>query len=295
MIEDVDLEGPSRVYTADPCSDFDVCGDGIAFCARNLRERGPDGSPAVSVYFARLDSFSQPPDKMPRQIFIPTSLEAAAINNVRFTPDAASIGFLYTAHEDAYNTRLYLASADSLDAIDVFGLVTCVDGDDQNPPNAFEFAGSADAVILRSHQLGHQVLSHLTLQDGAQPRLFFTGSSCSAFYPLCEGDWDVLLTTSSNFVDSSLWQIVQVPEARILRTISSANVSGGKFDLSFSMVTEFWFEGADGHFIHSWMIQPKDFDEDQVYPWLLAPHGSPGMAWNNEWTTGVGAVCLCCA
>lgn len=275
------------MYTDVPCNDFDICRDGIAFSSRNLRERGPDGSPATSIYFARLDSFSMPPDGMPRQIFIPTSFEPALITNVRFTPDSSSIGFLYTAHEDAYNTRLFLASVHSLDAFDVFSLVTCTDDDDedQNPPRAFEFAGSSDSVILRSHQLGHQALSHLMLQDGARPKIFFTGSSCSAFYPLMEGNWNILLTNSSNFVDSSLWQIVHVSEASIVRTISSATKSGAKFSLSFNMVTELWYEGANGHFVHCWMIRPQDFDENKEYPWVLVPHGSPAMAWNNEWST----------
>ncbi|KAH6607273.1 prolyl oligopeptidase [Trichoderma cornu-damae] len=285
LIGDVDLEAPSRMYSDDPCNDFDVCGDGIAFSSRNLSERGPDGSPAASIYFARLDSFSQPPGAMPRQICIPSGFEPALITNVRFTPDASSIGFLYAAHEDPYDTRLYLASVNSLDAFDVFGLVTCADDEDQNPPNAFEFAGSGDSVILRSHQLGHQALSHLVLQDGATPRVFFTGGSCSAFYPLRQGDWRVLLTTSSSFIDSSLWQIVQVAEASAVRKLSSASKNGAKFGLCSDMVTEFWYEGASGCFIHCWMLRPRDFDESKQYPWVLAPHGRPAMAWNNEWST----------
>ncbi|KAL7947812.1 Alpha/Beta hydrolase protein [Trichoderma barbatum] len=285
LIDDIDLEAPSRMYSDVPCNDFDICRDGIAFSSRNLRERGPDGSPAASIYFARLDSFSLPPDGMPRQVFIPTSFEPASVTNVRFTPDASSIGFLYTAHEDPYNTRLFLASVFSLDAFDVFSLVTCADDEDQNPPRAFEFAGSSDSVILRSHQLGHEALSLLMLQDGAKPTVFFTGSSCSAFYPLTDGKWDFLLTTSSNFIDSSLWQIVNVSEASVVRTISSATKNGAKFGLSIDMVTDFWYEGANGNFVHCWMIRPRDFDESKEYPWVLVPHGSPAMAWNNEWST----------
>ncbi|PTB80119.1 alpha/beta-hydrolase [Trichoderma longibrachiatum ATCC 18648] len=285
LVDDIDLEAPSLTYTDAPCNDFDICRNGIAFVSRNLRERGPDGSPAMSVYFVRLDSFSLPPEGMPRQIFIPTTFEPASITNVRFTPDSSSIGFLYTAHEDPYNTRLFLASIHSLDAFDVFSLVTCIEDEEDNPPTAFEFAGSSDSVILQSHQLGHQVLSHLTLYDGAKPETFFTGSSCSAFYPLREGDWSILLTTSSSFVDSSLWQIVDVSEANILRTISSATKSGAKFDLSFNMVTELWYEGANGCFIHCWMIRPQGFDENKQYPWVLMPQGGPAMAWNNEWST----------
>lgn len=290
LIDDIDLEAPSRMYTDDPCNEFDICGDGIVFSSRNLRERGPGGSPATSIYFARLDSFSLPAEAMPRQIFIPTSFEPASITNVRFSPDESAVGFLYTAYEDPYNTRLYLGSVESLDAFDVFSLVTCVDDDDPNPPNAFEFVGSSDSVILRSHHLGHQALSHLMLEDGAEPKVFFAGSSCTAFYPLRHGDWDNLLVTSSNFIDSSLWQIVRVSDASIVRTVSSATKNGAKFNLSSSMVMDSWFEGANGYFIHSWLILPKDFDENHKYPWVLVPHGSPAMAWNNEWSTLVGVV-----
>ncbi|UKZ84724.1 uncharacterized protein TrAFT101_000621 [Trichoderma asperellum] len=285
LIDDIDLEAPSRMYTDNPCDEFDICGDGIVFSSRNLRERGPGGSPATSIYFAHLDSFSLPAEAMPRQIFIPTSFEPASITNVRFSPDESAVGFLYTAYEDPYNTRLYLGSVESLDAFDVFSLVTCVDDDDPNPPNAFEFVGGSDSVILRSHHLGHQALSHLMLEDGAEPKVFFAGSSCAAFYPLRHGDWDHLLVTSSNFIDSSLWQIVRVSDASIVRTVSSATKNGAKFNLSSSMVMDSWFEGANGYFIHSWLILPKDFDENHKYPWVLVPHGSPAMAWNNEWST----------
>ncbi|KAL7919544.1 Alpha/Beta hydrolase protein [Trichoderma austrokoningii] len=284
LIDDVDLEAPSRVYTDDPCNEFDICGDGIVFASRNLRERGPGGSPATSIYFARLDSFSLPAEAMPRQIFIPTNFEPASITNVRFSPDESAVGFLYTAYQDAYNTRLYLGSVESLDAFDVFSLVTCVDDEDPNPPNAFEFVGGSDSVILRSHHLGHQALSHLMLADGAVPKIFFASSSCTAFYPLKQGDWDSLLVTSSNFIDSSLWQIVRVSDASIVRTVSSATKNGAKFNLCSSMVTEFWYEGASGCLIHSWMVLPRDFAEDEQYPWVLVPHGSPATAWNNEWS-----------
>ncbi|UKZ60698.1 uncharacterized protein TrAtP1_001968 [Trichoderma atroviride] len=284
LIDDVDLEAPSRMYTDNPCNEFDICGDGIVFSSRNLRERGPGGNPATSIYFARLDSFSLPAEAMPRQIFIPTSFEPASITNVRFSPDESAVGFLYTAYEDHYNTRLYLGSVESLDAFDVFNLVTCVDDDDPNPPNAFEFVGGSDSVILRSHHLGHQALSHLMLEDGAEPKVFFASSSCTAFYPLKNGDWDNLLVTSSSFIDSSLWQIVRVSDASIVRTVSSATKNGAKFSLSSGMVTDFWYEGANGCFIHSWLILPKDFEENQQYPWVLVPHGSPAMAWSNEWS-----------
>ncbi|KAL6893343.1 Alpha/Beta hydrolase protein [Trichoderma evansii] len=285
LIDDIDLEAPSCMYTDNPCNEFDICGDGIVFSSRNLRERGPGGNPATSIYFARLDSFSLPAEAMPRQIFIPTSFEPASITNVRFSPDESAVGFLYTAYEDPYNTRLYLGSVESLDAFDVFSLVTCVDDDDPNPPNAFEFVGGSDSVILRSNHLGHQALSHLMLEDGAEPKVFFSGSSCTAFYPLKHGDWDDLLVTSSNFIDSSLWQIVRVSDASIVRTVSSATKNGAKFNLSSNMVTDFWYEGANGCFIHSWFILPKDFDETKKHPWVLVPHGSPAMAWNNEWST----------
>lgn len=285
LIDDIDLEAPSRMYTDNPCNEFDICGNGVVFSSRNLRERGPGGSPATSIYFSRLDSFSLPAEAMPRQIFIPTSFEPASITNVRFSPDESAVGFLYTAYEDPYNTRLYLGSVESLDAFDVFSLVTCVDDDDPNPPNAFEFVGGSDSVILRSHHLGHQALSHLMLEDGAEPKVFFAGSSCDAFYPLRHGDWDNLLVTSSNFIDSSLWQIVRVSDASIVRTVYSATKNGAKFNLSSSMVMDSWFEGASGYFVHSWLILPKDFDENHKYPWVLVPHGSPAMAWNNEWST----------
>ncbi|UKZ74191.1 hypothetical protein TrVFT333_001850 [Trichoderma virens FT-333] len=231
LLPGMDLEVPSRLNSDKPCNDFDICRDGIAFSARDLRERGPDGRPPAAVYFAQISLFCAQRNGLPRQILIPSSFEPASITNVRFTPDRSSIGFLYTAIEDPYNTRLFLASLSSFDAFDVFSLVTCTDDEDLHPPRAFEFAG-AESVILQSHLLGYETLSHLKLEDGAKPTVFFTGNSCSAFHPIVQDNWEYILTTSSSFIDSCLWQVVQVSKAKVLETISSATKGGCKFGLS---------------------------------------------------------------
>lgn len=205
---------------------------------------------------------------------------------------------LHSQLGDIYDNRLLIASTGSLNAFDVFSLVTGPwgtnaltnehsRGEEYDPPQGFEYAGSGDHVILKSYRCGRQVLSSLKLQDGAVPNTFFSDGTVSAFYPLGDNNWDALLVSSSSFVDSSLWQISHIPSAAVIKTVSSVSRNGAKFGLSKDMVSEFWYEGSDNVCVHSFMIRPSDFDETKKYPWAVMIQGGPISACNDEWSTRV--------
>jgi dipeptidyl aminopeptidase/acylaminoacyl peptidase len=105
-------------------------------------------------------------------------------------------------------------------------------------------------------------------------------------FPLVHGKWDRLLVTSSNFVDSSLYSIVNMNGGN--KTVSSLTKYGTKYGLDWDeMVEEFWYEGADGLNVQCWMIKPMGFDEKKKYPWIFLPHGGPVSAWTDAWSTRV--------
>ncbi|PNY25293.1 Dipeptidyl-peptidase 5, partial [Tolypocladium capitatum] len=287
LVNDATLDVPFGMYDLNsPDLNFDISHRGAVFLARDLTKRKPDESIVSLPCFVPLDCFTLPPASGPKHVSLPPGLGSPIGSNIRFSPDASNVAFLYTQQGDSYATRLCMASTSSLDAFDVFSLVTrSRDDDEHDPPGAFEFAGSSDTVILQSQKCGRTALATLKLQDGAKPRVFFQEGSTAGFHPLEEGRWDRLLVSSSSFIDSSLWQVVGVAEAAVLRTVSSATMHGAKFGLSAKMVTEFWYEGAEDVCIHSFMLRPSDFDESKTYPWVLMPHGGPVWAWSDAWST----------
>ena len=271
-----------------PGDGFDICHKGIAFAARDLiKERNPAFSLASYPYYIALDSFTIPPSQKPKPISVRPDDTAQVRSHVRFSPDASSIGFINLVLNDPYNMRLHMTSVNSLDAFDVLELVNNIVLEDHDPPQSFEFAGRSDAVILVSESCGRDVLSHLTLADAEKPRVLFKEGSLAGVYPLIEGDYNRMLISSSSFVDSSLWQVLSLPEAKVDKIISSATKDGAKFGLSRKQVTEIWYSGADDKCVQSWIFYPSNFDENKKYPWILTPHGGPVSVWKDAWNTRV--------
>lgn len=231
-----------------------------------------------------IDSYTLPPAIPPQPIEVPPNLEGHA-TCIRMSPEASTIGFLFSKEGgDLEDRHLYLCSASTLKSFNFFQIVSrSVPDDDFNPPSSFEFAGNPFSCILTSDYCGRVVLSHMTLGENKRPVIIFKEGSASAFYPLVEGDWGRLLVSSSSFVDSSIWQIVDVQEAKVVKTISSMSKHGRKLGLHPDMVTEIWFEGSEQQLLHSFIIRPSDFDETKKYPWILSPHGGPEGAWTDGW------------
>lgn len=279
--------------TSNATNNFDISRRGVAFIARNITVTIPE-STNTYAYFVPIDSFDQPPTVAPQHIFLPLmSSQGGVASHIRVSPDDSSVCFLYGMLENTHDLQLHMAVIGDMAAINVFSMIgpRLVDNEDYNTPSSFEFMeipGSTESsVILTSHKCGRVVLSTLKLAEGEKPTIIFQEGSVSAFYPLQQGKWDRLFVSSSSFIDSSLWQVVDVPEARVAKTISSASRRGQRFNLSENMVTEFWFEGSKDRCIHSFMLLPSDFDETKKYPWVLSPHGGPIGAWSDGWNTRV--------
>ena len=270
---------------------FDISLRGVAFVARNVTATIPESTYSCA-YFVPINSFTQAQTHKPQQIFSPGSTTGGFARHIRVSPDDSSIYFFFAPPESAKEHQLYMAVIGDMVATNVFAMVDdLTEHDDYNTPSGFEFVdepGSTEtSVILTSDQCGRTVLSLLTLVQGEKPKVIFQQGSVAAFYPLKQGRWDRLFVSSSSFIDSSLWQVVDVPEARVAKTISSASRYGQRFGLSEKMVSEFWFEGADDCCVHSFMVRPSDFDENKQYPWVLMPHGGPISSWNDAWRNGV--------
>jgi len=49
-----------------------------------------------------------------------------------------------------------------------------------------------------------------------------------------------------------------------------------------SQPEDFWFEGAGGDQVHSFLLKPVDFEPGETYPLALMVHGGPQGAWNDH-------------
>ena len=201
------------------------------------------------------------------------------------------IGFLHAGQGNPYQGQLLLTSAGCLSALDVFSLLVIENGPEDDPPLGFEFAGSSEHIILIRVKCGRSVLSRLQLQNGEVNHDFFSGGSVIAYHPIRDHDWRQIVVSGSSFIDSSLWQILDVSEAATIKVISSATKGGIKFGISSNIVTEFWYQGADNVCVQSYMLRPSDFDKHKKYPWVLMPHGGPVSCWDDSWSTKVSIQC----
>ncbi|KAF9874649.1 oligopeptidase family protein [Colletotrichum karsti] len=284
IVKDTTLEAPVGMYdVADPTDNFDISEKGIAFVAEDPRPSSPEFVRIAHVYYVPLASFTAAPPTRPRPVVMGISETKAYYQNVRFSPDGSKIAFLHAPYANPVDVRLYMGHTSSFGAYHVHTMI--FGKGPRLPPRSFEFAGSSDALLITTEDCGRVKLSHLELRHGAEATSLVESGVVSAFYPLKEGNYDQLLVTSNSIVESSLWQIVDTTLKTQSKVVSSSTKHGAKYGLSHSMVSEFWYEGADDAVVHSFIIKPSNFDERKKYPWVLLPHGGPESSWLDSWST----------
>ncbi|KAK0374542.1 prolyl oligopeptidase [Colletotrichum limetticola] len=277
------LEAPSGMYdVSDPTDAFDVSEKGITFIAEDTGLK-PEDAGASHVYYVPLTSFSAAASAKPRPLVMGISEAKAYYSNVRFSPDGSKIAFLHEPLDNPADARLYMGHTASFGAYDVHKMI--FGKGPSLPPKGFEFAGSSDAIFLQTEDCGRVKLSHVELRHDAEATTLTSSGVVSAFYPLKEGSYDKVLVTSNSFLDSSLWQIIDVSLNTAPKIVSSATKHGAKYGLSHSMVSEFWYEGEGDNIVHSFIIKPANFDKTKKYPWILLPHGGPESSWTDSWST----------
>lgn len=286
LIEDKSLEIVGKYDNGDARDSYDVSKNGIAFIADDLGTQKPHEIGYSRAYYTSIEYFVKTPKQKPQLISMPKKVKPGSCFNIRISPDTCIIGFLYTQSGSVHNERLYMTSTFSLSAFDVLSQLGLIK-EDYDPLGGFEFTECSNRLILKTSRRGRDILAHLRLREGEKPIAFFKGGSVSSFRSLQDGNWDQLLVSSSNFIDSSILQFVHVHGDSKIKTISSMTDNGKEFGLSPTMVSEFWFEGADNIRVQSFMLRPSDFDESKTYPWVLIPHGGPVLAHKDGWSTRV--------
>lgn len=314
LLRGTDLEVRGVYDVEEPQKHYDIGTEGILFDASSPK---PDDDVTrwncSDLYFAHLPSFAEEAPRRPEIVTMGNKRLVGTYQDVQISPDGEIMTFLFMPYEDDANVRLYLGHIGSLDALDVFREL--IGRESRLVPSGVKFAGSSDSLILTTEDCGRVTLQSLKLQSSEYPNMVYNASgvpshyplilrlqsfedpvtilkngSVAEFHPLVEGAWNKLLVSSTSFVDNSLWQVIDTRQTVEPKIVSSATRHGAKFGLKHSMVSEFWFEGADEVCVHSFVIKPSNFDPAKKYPWVLVPHGGPVGAWNDGWSARVSGL-----
>lgn len=287
--------------SSNAASSYDLSEQGIVFAAQDPSVKEPLYKGTTKIYFVHVPSWADDArPAAPREVPTYRDTSRGVHSNPRFSPDGKMVAFLKRSVERSQDNKLFVAEVGNPSqpgvlgavsaATDVFAMVTGQKWD--LVPSGFEFAEDGHSLLLTAFDHGLVTLHRLKLQPDSVPELVFKNGSVSAFAPLVKGDSDRLLVSSSTFVESSLYQIVDVPSGRLMQTVSSLTQNGAKLGLSPEQVSEMYFQGAGEYFVQAWVVRPRDFDETKKYPLCLHVHGGPESSWNNQWSTRVCHMAL---
>lgn len=119
------------------------------------------------------------------------------------------------------------------------------------------------------------------------PKLVFKNGGVSDVQWLGEKK---LLVSSSSYIDSSLFFSVDPSSAKASNATTginliSANLNNGTdYGLSQSQIGEAFYKGAGDYQVHTWIIKPSFFKENETYPLMFYVHGGPQGATEEVWS-----------
>lgn len=289
-----EIEAPSSLKDglSDGSTTFDITEGGIVFTAQDPDNKDPLYRLTTKIYFTCVQSWSgQRPAATPREIPCYRDTSKGMYTNPRISPNGKMVAFLKRSVERYQDTRLYVAElgkdTEALrpgSAIDVCNTVTGRTW--ALVPLSFEFKDN-HSLVLTAQDSGHITLHRLQLQPNAIPELIFKNGSVAGYFPLFRENVDKLLVTSSSFVESSLYSIVDGNGKSEAEVVSSASHNGAKLGLSPEQISEIHFQGGGDYSVQAWVVKPRSFDATRKYPLCMIVHGGPESCWSNAWSTRV--------
>lgn len=270
-------------------SDFDISGDGISFVAKDP-ERGPSTSTKSDFYYLPISNFTGSPSSSPQRVEI-VGLEGAS-SSPALSPDGKSAVFLQMK-EDGYesdkNRVIFVPDINHLStAAEVF---SSEDGEGlwDRSPSAIQWSIDGNRWYLQAQENGKELLYLSNVPDqtskpDALPNAVTTSGAVTDFRPLAAHS-SSLLISSSNFVDNSVFTILDPLEPTKAKQVSSNSRNGTSFNLFEEQISEIWFKGSGNYQVHAWVIKPSNFTEGKKYPLAYLIHGGPQGAWVDQWST----------
>lgn len=133
-------------------------------------------------------------------------------------------------------TQIHISSVDAYGAVVQSGEI--IKGNWAVAPQRFEFSATGNSLLIMVQDAGRIGLYILELQSDAELKTIYKNGTVSDFYALTKGNEGQLLVSSSSFVDSSFYQVVDARGCKDPVTISSGSRTGAKLGLSPSQVSD---------------------------------------------------------
>lgn len=268
--------------------DFDISPAAIAFVAKD-----PGVNPAThtscSCYYAPMFSWSSMAISDTR-VYKTTGLHGA-MSSPALSSDGSSIALL-AMREDGYesdkNRIMYVPNPWSGQMIEALAS-SDGEGSWDLSPSEVSFAYDNKSLLIQTEERGRGVLYQLPVDNirystpDSLRKLTYSGSISNVAPAAAHSPR--LFLSSTSLVDNSLWTIIHPQSPQEARVVSSTSRGGVAFGLSPSQVDEIWFNGAEGHRVHAWVVKPSKFKPGNRYPLAYFIHGGPQGAWNDQWST----------
>ena len=265
------LESPVPPFGG--AGDFDVSKNGIVFVAKDPK-LDPATHTKTDLYYIPLKTFAE--SKVPSPQIVKTGNLKGYSNSPVFSPDAKSVAFTrmkIDGYESDKPRLLLIPDVTDLSNVQEFYETSDGEGDWDIKPEGITWSKDGEELYVVSEENGRGRLFKLPASPGhakALPKAIVSDGTVTGVKVLPN---NYLLVSSNSLVDSSIYSVLDPAKPEEQSTISSISKGGKAFGLSQDQVDEFWYEGAEGHSVHAWLLKPSNFDKTKKYPLAYLIHG----------------------
>ncbi len=201
----------------------------------------------------------------------PTRLSPGDGNDVspRYSPDGRWIAWLSLERPgfEADRTVLMLHDRSS-------GEQRALTGEFDGSVSTFRWTPDSGGIVFNAqHEVSVRVY-RVSLRDG-EVRPITDGAYDGAFDLVGDGGRVVVARQSADRPTELVLVDERGREQRRLTAVNDALVS----ELALQPVETFWYAGASGSRVQSFLVKPPDFDPARTYPVIYLVHGGPQSAW----------------
>lgn len=270
------LESP--VPTFGGLGDFDVGRQGIVFVAKDPKLNQALYT-KINPYFIPLRTFTEV--QAPTPIEIKTGPLRGISSTPVFSPDGKSMAFSRQANEqyESDKDRLVLVP-DITDLTNVQEFYETADGRgawDLKLAGNICWSNDGKELFVSAEENGKKKLWKLPSSPEAATELPVALTQDGTVQDVHVMADDKLFVTTSSFIDSSLYTIVDPSSKNKTRVVSSFTKDGSLFGLKPQQVQETWYQGDGDYKVHGFIIKPSNFDSKSKYPLITLVHGGVSL------------------
>ena len=287
VLKGSNLESP--IPTFGGLDNFDLGIKGICFVAKD-----PDLNSAFNTksnfYFVSIENTPAQPKYSAPVKFEIEGFEGASTSPV-FTPDGESAAFLQMRENGYESDKNRVLLLDVARPDDVIELMETFNGKGlwDRSPGTVSFSNDARTLFLTAEETGRVKLFKLDLPDNPRNMTVLPDALTETGYVSdvrsLGAESSRLFLSGTSLVDNSVYATLDPKLGSETQTVSSNSRNGSFFGLSQDQVSEIWFDGAEDHKIHAWVIKPSNFNRDENYPLAYIIHGGPQGSWEDSWST----------